>query len=120
MKTTTNLSSSSMKTEFNQVHEVSGGIGQPKGHYQILTETVSGGESSLLDIFFIDLILKIARMKVNLQENLCSNQLIEQEINVGQWIHVLHGYRTEWSVIDAQMLCLVLFDTKIAGQPHGE
>jgi hypothetical protein len=35
--------------------------------------------------------LMIARMKVNLRENLCSNQLIEQEINAGQWILVLHG-----------------------------
>jgi hypothetical protein len=57
----------------HQVHEVSGGIGQTKGHHQILIETVSGGESSLRDIFFIDLNLMIARTEVNLGENLCSN-----------------------------------------------
>jgi hydrogenase maturation factor len=51
----------------------------------------------------------IARMKVNLRENLCSNQLIEQEINAGQWILVLYGYHVEWLVIDAQTMCLVLF-----------
>jgi hydrogenase maturation factor len=50
----------------------------------------------------------IARTKVNLQKYLCSNQLIEQEINVGQWILVLHGYCVEWSIIDAQPLGLVL------------
>jgi hypothetical protein len=44
----------------------------------------------------------------------------EQEINAGQWILVLHSHRVEWSVIDTQTLCLVLFDTKIAGQPYGE
>jgi hypothetical protein len=31
----------------HQVHEVSRGIGQPKGHYQILIESVLDGESSL-------------------------------------------------------------------------
>jgi hypothetical protein len=54
----------------------------------------------------------IARTKVNLQKYLCSNQLIEQEINVGQWILVLHGYCVEWSIIDAQPLGLVLLRHK--------
>jgi hypothetical protein len=43
---------------------------------------------------------------------LCSNQLIEQEINAGQWILVLHGYNVEWSIIDAQPLGLVLLRHK--------
>jgi hypothetical protein len=67
----------------HQVHEVSGGVGQTKRHHQILVRTVSGGESSLWDIFFTDLDLMIARTKVNLQKNVCSNQLIEQENNGG-------------------------------------
>jgi hypothetical protein len=50
----------------HQAHEVSRGIGQTKGHHQILIETVSGGERSLWDIFFMDLSLMIARTKVNL------------------------------------------------------
>jgi hypothetical protein len=54
----------------------------------------------------------IARTKVNLREDLCSNQLIEQEINAGQWILVLHGYCIEWSIIDAQPLGLVLLRHK--------
>jgi hypothetical protein len=74
---------------------VSRGIGQPKGHYQIFIETVSGGQSSLWDIFFTDLDLMIARTKVNLPENLWSNQLIEQKINEGKWILVHHGYHVE-------------------------
>jgi hypothetical protein len=61
----------------HQVPEVSGGIGQPKGHHQILIETISGGESGLCYIFITDLNLMIAKMKVNLRENLCSNQLIK-------------------------------------------
>jgi hypothetical protein len=54
----------------------------------------------------------IAKMKVNLQKDLRSNQLIEQEINVGQWILVLHGYCVEWLIIDAQSLGLVLLQHK--------
>jgi CDP-glycerol glycerophosphotransferase (TagB/SpsB family) len=50
----------------HQVHEVSGGVVQTKRHHQILVKTVSGGESSLWDIFFTDLDLMIARTKVNL------------------------------------------------------
>jgi hypothetical protein len=50
----------------HQVHEVSGGVGQTKRHHQILVETVSGGESGLWDIFFMDLDLMIARTEVNL------------------------------------------------------
>jgi hypothetical protein len=96
----------------HQVHEVSRGIGQTKRHHQILIKTVSGGQSSLWDIFFTDLNLRIARTKVNLQKGLCSNQLIEQEINVGQWILVLHGYCVEWSIIDTQLLGLVLLRHK--------
>jgi hypothetical protein len=62
---------------------VNGGIGQTKRHHQILIKTVSGGESSLWDIFFTDLDLMIARIKVNLQKDLRSTQLIKQEINAG-------------------------------------
>jgi hypothetical protein len=96
----------------HQLHEVSGGVGQTKRHHQILIKTVSGGESSLWDIFFTDLDLMIARTKVNLQKDLRSNPLIEQEVNAGQWIFVLHGYCVGWSVIDAQPLGLVLLQHK--------
>jgi hypothetical protein len=61
----------------HQVHEVSGGVGQTKRHHQTLIKIISGGERSLWDIFFTDLDLMIDRAKVNLQKDLCSNQLIE-------------------------------------------
>jgi hypothetical protein len=61
-----------MKIEFIKYMKC-GGVGQTKGHHQILIEVVSSEESSLRDIFFTDLDLMIARMKVNLRENLCSN-----------------------------------------------
>jgi hypothetical protein len=96
----------------HQVHEVSGGVGRTKRHHQILIKTISGGERSVWDIFFMNLDLMIARKNINLQKDLCSNQLIEQEINEGQWILVLHGYYVEWSIIDAQPLGLVLLQHK--------
>jgi hypothetical protein len=54
------------ENQVHQVHEVSGGVSKTKRHHQILIKTVSGGESSLWDIFFTDLDLMIARAKVNL------------------------------------------------------
>jgi hypothetical protein len=100
------------KNRVHQVQEVSRGVGQTKRHHQILIKTVSGGESSLWNIFFTDLDLMIARAKVNPQKDLCSNQLIEQEINAGQWILVFHGYYVEWSIIDTQPMGLVLLRHK--------
>jgi hypothetical protein len=35
------------ENRIHQVHEVSGGVGQTKGHHHILIEIISGGESSL-------------------------------------------------------------------------
>jgi hypothetical protein len=45
---------------------VSGGVGQPARHDQILIETVSSGKSSIRDIFFTYLDLMITRSKINL------------------------------------------------------
>jgi hypothetical protein len=92
----------------HHIHEVCGDIGQPERHHQLLIKTISGGESSLGDIFFMDLDLMITRSKINLRKYLCSYHLIKQEINTGQWILVLHSHRIEWSVIDTHTQCLVL------------
>jgi hypothetical protein len=54
----------------HEVHEVSGGVGQTKRFHKIFINTISGGESSLRDIFFTDLDLMTARTKVNLREDL--------------------------------------------------
>jgi hypothetical protein len=50
----------------------------------------------------------ITRLKINLREHLCPNQLVKQEINAGQRILVLHGHDIEWLVIDTHASCLVL------------
>jgi hypothetical protein len=61
----------------HQVHEVSGGVGQPEWHHKILIKTVLSGESSLRNVFLMDPELMITWSKINLWEHLCSNQLIE-------------------------------------------
>jgi hypothetical protein len=65
----------------HQAHEVNGGVAQPKWHHQILIETVSSEESSLRNIFFMDLDLMITHSKIDLWEHLRANQLIEQQVN---------------------------------------
>jgi hypothetical protein len=40
---------------------VKGGVGQTKRHHQILIKTVLGGESSLWDIFYMDLDLMMPK-----------------------------------------------------------
>jgi hypothetical protein len=87
---------------------VSGGVGQPKRHHQILIEAISGTESSLEDIFFMDLDLMITLSKINLGEHLRSNQLINKKINARQCIFFLDNHRIEWSVIDTHTHCLIL------------
>jgi hypothetical protein len=67
----------------HQIHEVSGGVGQPKRPHEILIEAISGGESSLGNTFFTDLDLMITRSKIKLGKHLRSYQLIKHEINAG-------------------------------------
>jgi hypothetical protein len=35
---------------FHEIHEVSGGIGEAKGHHQVLVETISGEESNFRNV----------------------------------------------------------------------
>jgi hypothetical protein len=50
----------------------------------------------------MDLDLIITQSKINLGEHLSTCQLIKQEVDVWQWVHVLDCHRIEWSIIDAQ------------------
>ncbi len=75
----------------HQVHEVSGGVGQPKRHHQILIEAISGTESSLEDIFFMDLDLMVTRMEIDLQKDLRTGKLIKKDVDAGQRVLVLDG-----------------------------
>jgi hypothetical protein len=71
MKTMTNLSNSGMNM-VHEVHEVCRRICQPKRHNEVLVETVSHRESSLVDIFSMNFNLMIARAEINLGEHLGS------------------------------------------------
>jgi hypothetical protein len=51
----------------------------------------------------------VARAKVYLGEHFGSHQLIKQNINAGQWVFVLDGYRFERAVINTHSQTLILF-----------
>ena len=72
MNTTTNLSSSGMKTEFIMYIKYAGALVRPKDN-QILIESISGRESCFWNITGLDLYLMVARMKIDLRENLGSS-----------------------------------------------
>jgi hypothetical protein len=85
---------------------VSGGIDQSERHNEIFIKTISGRENRLRDIFFTDLDLIITRAKINLGEHLSTCQMIKQE-DAWQWVPVLDCHHIEWSIINAQLQCLV-------------
>jgi hypothetical protein len=90
------------------MHEVSGGIGQPERHNQIFTNVISGRESHLQDIFFMNFDLMITRPMINLGKHFSTHKLIEQEVDAGQWVLVLDYHRIEWSIIDTQTQRMIL------------
>jgi hypothetical protein len=67
----------------HEIHEVSGGIGETKGYYQILEDTIMGGESSFRNFRRSNFDLVITRLKIDLREKLGSSQLIKENINAG-------------------------------------
>jgi hypothetical protein len=59
----------------HKIHEVGCSICETKGHHQILVETISGGESSFMNVTRSNFVLVITRLKIDLGENLGSSQL---------------------------------------------
>jgi hypothetical protein len=87
----------------HQIHEVSGGIGQPERHNLKFTKAISGGESSLGNISFTYFDLMITLSKINFEKHFSPRQLTDQEVNAGQRVLVLDHHRIEWPVIDTQL-----------------
>jgi hypothetical protein len=73
----------------HQVHEMCRSIGEPKRHNQILIQPVPRRESSLKNVFRVDLELMITRMKIDLRKDFCTGKLIEKNVDTSQWILVL-------------------------------
>ena len=61
----------------HEIHEISRGIGQTKGHNGVFKQSVSGGEGGLGNVRCADLQLMITGPKVNLREYSGSGQLVE-------------------------------------------
>ena len=72
----------------HEVHEVGGGIGQSKGHYCVLKQSVTGGECSLGDILFSDLQLMVPGTKIDLGEDSGSIHLVDQILDLCQRVLV--------------------------------
>jgi hypothetical protein len=83
----------------HEIHEIGWDITETKRHHQILVETISGGESGFGNVAWSNLNLMITRLKIDLEENLDSSQLIEKNINVGKRIFVFNGHHIERSVV---------------------
>jgi hypothetical protein len=75
----------------HQVHEMCMSIGESKRHNQILIQLIHGGESSLRDVFRMDLDLMVTRMKIDLQKDLRTSKLIKKNVDAGQRVLILDG-----------------------------
>jgi hypothetical protein len=75
----------------HQEHKMCRSIGESKRHNQILIQPISGREDNLREIFQTDLDLMITRTKIDLGKDSCTAKLIKENVDAGQWIHVLDG-----------------------------
>ena len=77
------------------LHKTSWGISQTKGHDLELIMPVPSGEGGFLNILLSNSNLMVAGLQVDFRENLCSLQLIEQILNMREWILVLDSHLVE-------------------------
>jgi hypothetical protein len=68
----------------HQVHEMCRSVGESKRHNQILVQPIPGGESSLRNVFWMDLDLMITRTKIDLEKDSCTGKLIKENVDAGQ------------------------------------
>ena len=86
----------------HEIHEVSWGIGQSKGHDRALIQAVSGYKCRLGNMLGSDFQLVVPRSEVDLGEHLGPIELIKQIFNLGKWILVLDCNFIEGAVVNAQ------------------
>ena len=86
----------------HEIHEVSWGIGQPKGHDRAFIQAISGYKCRLWNILGSDFQLVVPRSEVDLGEHLGPIELIKQIFNLGKWILVLDCNFIEGAVVNAQ------------------
>jgi hypothetical protein len=83
----------------HQVYEMCRSIGESKRHNKILIQPIPGEESGLRNVFRIDLDFMITRMKIDLGKEFCTDKLIENNVDVGQWIFVLDSDNIQRPVV---------------------
>jgi dynactin complex subunit len=87
--------------EDHQVHKMCRSIGESKRYNQILIQPVPGRESRLTNIFWTDLDLMIIQTKIDLGKDSCTNKLIKENVDAGQWILVLDRDDIQRPVVNA-------------------
>ncbi|KAJ0532393.1 hypothetical protein HanIR_Chr09g0396271 [Helianthus annuus] len=63
--------------------------------------TITSPKCSLVHIFISNLQLMVTRSQINLREITCPLQLIEQVVDLGQWISILDSDFVKIATIDA-------------------
>jgi hypothetical protein len=90
IKTMTNLSSSGMNTEFIRYMKCARALVSSNDN-KILIQPIPGGESSLRDVFQIDLDLMVTQTKIDLWKDLHTGKMIKKDVDAGQRVLVLDG-----------------------------
>ena len=86
----------------HEIHEISRGIGQAKGHNGAFKQSVSGGEGGLGNVRLSNLQLVITCPKIDLGKDSGSVHLIEQILDLGKGVLVLNGAVIELAIIHTQ------------------
>jgi hypothetical protein len=91
----------------HQVHKMCRSNGESKRHNQILIQPVPGREGSLRNIFWTDLDLMITRTEIDLGKDSCTDKLIKENIDAGQWVLILDGDGIQRSIVNTESQGLI-------------
>ena len=78
-------------------------IGQPKQHYYKLVVVVPCTKGSLENILVANPYLMVPRLQINLLKYFGTSHLIEQVIDMREWVSVLDSHFVQLAVIDAHL-----------------
>jgi hypothetical protein len=77
-----------------------GGVCETKGHHLVLVVPVSCAESSLVDVILVDVDLVVSPPKINLSEDFCTKQSVNEVVDERNGKVVLDGDVVESMVVD--------------------
>jgi hypothetical protein len=103
----------------HEVHEVGGGISESERHYQELVKTITSGKSGFRNVARSNLVLVVARTKVDLREDFGTSQLIKKNVDSGKRVFVFDGDCIERAVIYAHSQATIfLLDKESRATPR--